>query len=107
MLAARKLNEVLRTGISDGIQGLCLMTVEGSIVVSAFSDEHLAMRRDARNEDLPDEVALTAIASTIWTQYTSGKKRMLIILMDKLDYVLLCYFSSPNFTACFNHPTIE
>lgn len=72
MLAARKLNEVLRTGISDGIQGLCLITVEGSIVVSCFSEEHQAMRRDPRHEDLPDEVALTAIASTVWSQYTSG-----------------------------------
>lgn len=72
MLAAKKLNEALRTGITDGIQGLCLMTIEGSIVVSCFSEEHLAMRRDSRHEDLPDEVALTAVASTIWSQYAAG-----------------------------------
>jgi hypothetical protein len=73
MLAARKLQEVLRSSVSDGIQGLCLLTVEGSIVVSCFSEEHQAMKRDPRHEDLPDEVALTAIASTVWTQYVSGE----------------------------------
>lgn len=82
MLAARKLHEVLRTSVSDGIQGLCLMTVEGSIVVSCFSEEHQAMKRDPRHEDLPDDVALTAIVSTVWAQYVSGRSLLYLFFFS-------------------------
>jgi hypothetical protein len=62
------------------------MTIEGSIVVSCFSEEHQAMRRDPRHEDLPDEVALTAVASTLWSQYAAGSSNDILFHLIKADH---------------------
>lgn len=58
MLAAKKLPEVLRTALHDGIDGLALMTAEGSLLC-AVSVPSASI----------NETALAAISSSLWSNY--------------------------------------
>jgi predicted regulator of Ras-like GTPase activity (Roadblock/LC7/MglB family) len=62
MIRANKLPEVLSRVLHDGIQGVVLMTSEGSIISSAFEDE---------SKD--KETLLAAITSTVWSNYNQGE----------------------------------
>lgn len=61
MLAARRLPEILDGARTDGIDGVCLMTQEGSLLSSSFVDHATT-----------DEVGLAAIASSVWGNYVEG-----------------------------------
>mmetsp|Transcript_9286 Transcript_9286/g.15317 ORF Transcript_9286/g.15317 Transcript_9286/m.15317 type:complete len:121 (-) Transcript_9286:100-462(-) len=61
MLAAKRLPEILRDSLEDGIDGLCLMTQEGSLLSSALNDKATV-----------DEIGLAAISSSIWGNYLEG-----------------------------------
>lgn len=80
MLSARKIQEVLNNGTVDGIDGLCLLSLEGSILASAFSEKARLILNEQQLQEVPiasifpDEIAMGAIACTVWTQYSSGMK---------------------------------
>lgn len=61
MLAAKRLPEILQGALYDGIEGVVLMTVEGSLISSAFTDNSVV-----------NETGLAAIASTAWGNYAQG-----------------------------------
>ena len=62
MLAAKRLPEVLKSVLNDGIDGCCLMTEEGSLLAAAFTDKsHLI------------DTSLAAIASSIWNNIRQGR----------------------------------
>jgi len=61
MLAARRLPEVLQTALHTGVEGVCLMTSDGSILSAVFTE-------DAQIND----TALAAVSSSIWNNYSSG-----------------------------------
>jgi len=58
MLAAKKLPEVLRTALHDGVDGLALMTAEGSLLCA------VAVPDAAMND-----TSLAAISSSLWNNY--------------------------------------
>ena len=66
MLAAKRLPVILQSILGDGIDGVCLMTVEGSILSSSFV-----------NDVKIDEITLAAIASSTWNIYAQGKSAMI------------------------------
>ena len=61
MIAAKRLPEVLKSVLSDGVDGVCIMTDEGSILASAFTD----------SSPLVDN-SLAAIASSIWSEFSKN-----------------------------------
>ena len=63
MLAARRLPEILEGARSDGVDGICLMTQEGSLLSSSFVTDASV-----------DEIGLAAIASSIWGNFVEGKQ---------------------------------
>jgi hypothetical protein len=63
MLAARRLPQILQDSLTDGIDGMCLMTKEGSLLSSAFAPQASV-----------DETALAAISSSIWGNYSESKR---------------------------------
>ena len=68
MLASKKLPEILRSVLSDGVEGALIMTLEGSILSSDFisySDISSTI----------NETSLGAISSAIWNNYVQGKLR--------------------------------
>jgi hypothetical protein len=62
MLAARRIPQILQDSLTDGIDGMCLMTKEGSLLSSSFVPGATI-----------DEVGLAAISSSIWGNYSEGK----------------------------------
>lgn len=104
MLAAKKLPEILHDFLGDGIQGICLMTVHGSIVASAFlpmnatstiSGLHATTINNNNSMNLVssnvsstalastsiiDQITLAAITSSIWNNYITGNTQLLITL---------------------------
>lgn len=89
MISARKLNEILKVASADGIDGLCLLTVEGSVLASHFSDY---ARSKALNEEgsFPDETSLTAISATIWNQYNEG----IYLVIYCFCFLNMCIFAT-------------
>jgi hypothetical protein len=78
MLAARRLPEVLKSVLNDGVDGCCLMTEEGSILAAAFTEESHMI-----------DTSLAAISSSIWNNisqgiyaYISGYIHLPILLKD-------------------------
>jgi len=61
MLAARRIPQILQDALTDGIDGMCLMTKEGSLLSSSFTPAATI-----------DEIGLAAIASSIWGNYSEG-----------------------------------
>jgi hypothetical protein len=61
MLAARRLPEVLKSVLNDGVDGCCLMTEEGSILAAAFTEESHMI-----------DTSLAAISSSIWNNISQG-----------------------------------
>eukprot|EP01041_Mallomonas_annulata_P002979 gene2979-5846_t len=61
MLRVQKIPEVLRTALSDGITGACLMTVDGSLLSSVFVE----------NSEMT-ETLLAAVTSGVWNTYSQG-----------------------------------
>ena len=61
MLATGKLMKVMKTVLNDGVEGACLMTVDGSLLCSV---------------SLPGgavgETGLAAISSSLWSNYAQG-----------------------------------
>jgi predicted regulator of Ras-like GTPase activity (Roadblock/LC7/MglB family) len=62
MLAARRIPQILQDHLVDGIEGICLMTKDGSLLSSSF----------APNASV-EEIALAAISSSIWGNYSEGE----------------------------------
>ena len=58
MLRVNKLPEILREALTDGIEGVVLMTNEGSTLGSEFKDSSLT------------ETVLAAISSSMWNNYS-------------------------------------
>eukprot|EP01038_Epipyxis_sp_PR26KG_P012567 gene12567-16853_t len=81
MLAARRLPEILQGILNDGIDGACLMTVEGSLLSSAFvSSEQL------NGKSLTDnEITLAAVASTVWENYSNQGSAEVLLYITQLD----------------------
>lgn len=90
MLAARKLPDVLRTALSDGVEGCCLMTAEGSSLcavlnryvfwVSLFPPPFISFHLIESNliplpiilrcsDSILTETSLAAISSSIYNNY--------------------------------------
>ncbi len=63
MLAAKRLPEILRSVLHDGIDGACLMTAEGSLLSSACNDTSIV-----------NETKLAAISSSVWAAQLQGIK---------------------------------
>jgi hypothetical protein len=63
MLSAKRLPEVLRTALDDGVLGACLMTIDGSVLCSVA---------DKTQPDTVNETALAAISSSIMNNYIQG-----------------------------------
>ena len=61
MLAARRLPEVLKSVLNDGVDGCCLMTEEGSILAAAFTEKSSMI-----------DTSLAAISSSIWNNISKG-----------------------------------
>ncbi len=70
MLAAKKLPIILQNQLVEGLEGISLLTIEGSILSSAF---------------LPttslDEITLTAISASVWNQYSQGNRFLFFLLI--------------------------
>mmetsp|Transcript_19737 Transcript_19737/g.19850 ORF Transcript_19737/g.19850 Transcript_19737/m.19850 type:complete len:121 (+) Transcript_19737:225-587(+) len=73
MLRVKKIPEVLRTMLSDGISGACLMTLDGSLLSAVFA-ENCKMT----------ETLLAAVTSGIWNSYSQGNAEITFHIM-KLD----------------------
>ena len=78
MLAARRLPQILQESVSDGIEGMCLMTKEGSLLSSSFASQATI-----------DEVGLAAISSTIWGNYAEGS----LLLIFHIISLVAVHFS--------------
>jgi hypothetical protein len=65
MLSAKRLPEILRTALDDGVLGACLMTVDGSVLCSVSDKSSL---------DTVNETALAAISSAIMNNYIQGQR---------------------------------
>ena len=63
MLAARRLPEVLKSVLNDGVDGCCLMTEEGSILAAAFTEKSTLA-----------DTSLAAISSSIWNNISQGNE---------------------------------
>ena len=63
MLAAKKLPQILESELKEGLEGIVLLTVEGSILCSSFTKTAKV-----------DEISLAAISTSVWAQYSNGKK---------------------------------
>jgi hypothetical protein len=61
MLAAKKLPVVLQSQLNEGLEGVCLLTVEGSVLCSAFLTQAKT-----------DEISLAAVTTSVWNQYSQG-----------------------------------
>eukprot|EP01036_Dinobryon_divergens_P028407 gene28407-37344_t len=61
MLAANRLPELLQDNLTDGVEGLCLMTDSGTILGSAI----------LKNSSV-NETGLAAISSSVWTSQNEG-----------------------------------
>jgi len=65
MLAAKRFPEILRSMLTDGIEGAMIMTVDGSVLSSDFLiDEGRADLTSPMSE-----TAFAAIVSSIWYNY--------------------------------------
>jgi hypothetical protein len=62
MIRAQKLPEILGSVLHDGILGAVLMTTEGSVISSLFTEQSSL-----------SETVLAAVASSIWLNYSQGK----------------------------------
>ena len=82
MLAARRIPQILQDSLSDGIDGMCLMTKEGSLLSSAFTAQATI-----------DEIGLAAISSSIWGNYSEGMSTVTWYFRPVLSHVLVA--------ACF------
>ena len=61
MISARRLQDVMKSALVDGIDGVCIMTNEGGILSSGFVDGASL-----------DETTLAAVASSMWSAYLQG-----------------------------------
>jgi hypothetical protein len=61
MLSAKKLPLVLESQLNEGVEGITLLSNEGSILCSSFSLNSRV-----------DEVSLAAISTSAWSQYSQG-----------------------------------
>jgi predicted regulator of Ras-like GTPase activity (Roadblock/LC7/MglB family) len=60
MLSVHRLQDILETLLTDGIEGVCLVTIDGSIVSSAATGENSKSN------------LLAAIASTNYNSFSQG-----------------------------------
>ena len=63
MLAAKRIPEVLRCVLNDGVEGAVLMTVEGGILAHELKTECPSSIT---------ETSLAAVSSSIWNNYVQG-----------------------------------
>ena len=70
MIATAKLNSVMRTLLTDGVEGACLMTSDGSPLCSVSVAEGKV-----------NETALAAIGSSIWSNYAVGNQYVTLHLV--------------------------
>jgi hypothetical protein len=71
MLATGKLNSVMRTILTDGVEGACLMTTEGSPLCSVSLPEGKV-----------SATGLAAISSSIWSNYAQGNQYVTFHLVE-------------------------
>ncbi len=62
MLATHKLKTVIKSAVVDGVDGVCLMTTEGSLLLGSAKE----------TENGVTETGLAAIASSVWSNYCQG-----------------------------------
>jgi hypothetical protein len=63
MIRAQKLPEILDGVLHDGVRGVVLMTVDGSVISSKFLD----------TETFLTETSLAAITSSTWSNYSQSE----------------------------------
>jgi len=79
MIAAKRLPIILESVLAEGIEGVCLMTVEGSILSSAFLPNAAV-----------DEISLAAISASIYSNYINqGYHSLIISCVLKLVHILI------------------
>jgi hypothetical protein len=62
MLATGKLKTVIKSAVADGVDGVCLMTMEGSLLLGSTNEKGNGVT----------EIGLAAIASSVWSNYCQG-----------------------------------
>jgi hypothetical protein len=84
MLSAKKLPLVLESQLNEGVEGITLLSTEGSILCSSFTLNSRV-----------DEISLAAISTSVWSQYSQGKM---------LFHKFFCFLIS--FTLGINDPSL-
>lgn len=74
MIATGKLNSVMRTVLTDGVEGACLMTTEGSPLCS--------VSLPSPEEEKVSATGLAAISSSIWSNYAQGNQYVTFHLVE-------------------------
>lgn len=105
MLAAKKLPEILQAGLTDGVSGLCLLTVDGAILSSALSSSVSSTSGETPSNDpsspiVTDIIALAAIASSTWSQFTQSGRYLLLVLTLLLYLIIKFFKKGPATSAC-------
>ena len=72
MLATGKLKSVIRSAVVDGVDGVCLMTTEGSLLLGSTNET------PGRGVS---ETGLAAIASSVWSNYCQGSSDISLHLL--------------------------
>eukprot|EP01039_Chlorochromonas_danica_P009917 gene9917-10968_t len=90
MIIAKALPEILERSLGDGLEGLCLMTVEGNVFCSSFASPSSGL----------DETTLAAIGSAVWSNYSQGVHEVYFHLA-KLDegYLGICSVGKQHIIA--------
>lgn len=65
MLASKRFPEILRSILSDGVDGAILMTIEGSVLAADINV-------GPENAPMITETVFAAISSSIWNNYSQG-----------------------------------
>jgi hypothetical protein len=85
MLASKRFPEILRSILSDGVDGAILMTIEGSVLAS---DINLG----PESSPILSETVFAAISSSIWHSYNQGERFVCPELLYVLQIAYRCWF---------------
>jgi len=73
MLSARKIPEVLGSVLTDGLEGACLMSSEGSLLC--------AVNASQGGTQVVSDTSLAAISSSVWSNYQQGSPDLSFALL--------------------------
>jgi hypothetical protein len=73
MLSARKIPEVLGSVLTDGLEGACLMSSEGSLLCSVNASQG--------GTQVVSDTSLAAISSSVWSNYQQGSPDLSFALL--------------------------